>query len=103
MLRFLTSVAALNYGNYRLVYVDDMSTDSTVSIMRNFIDSHPEKKLKDKWLIMEKNYRAYSLANKVKGIEEGCLPGDIIVDVDADDHFIGKEALRIVNYHYSNP
>jgi hypothetical protein len=35
-------------------------------------------------------------------ITENCEEGDIILDVDGDDAFIGKEAFRVVNALYAS-
>ena len=51
--------------------------------------------------MMEAEEREFSLANKIKGIQQGCNEGNIIVDVDADDMFIGTQSLKIINYLYS--
>lgn len=50
--------------------------------------------------MMEPEERVFSLANKIKGITDGCDEGSIVVDVDADDMFIGTQALKVVNYLY---
>lgn len=43
--RFLASVANLNYGAYRLVYVDDFSDDDSAIFTQKYIKNN--RKLKD--------------------------------------------------------
>lgn len=96
--RFLSSVEDLNYTNYRLIYVDDNSEDMTAQFTYSFINA--SRKLQEKTQIIERNGRFFALANKIKGIEY-CGPSDIILDVDADDCFLGRQVLNVVNYLYT--
>ena len=101
--RFLNSVIHLDYENYRLVFVDDMSDDNTLSFMKDFIAENLET-INGRWQMMQPNSaeRSFSLANKIQAITEGCSEEDIIVDIDADDFFIGTQALNVLNSLYQS-
>lgn len=62
--RFLDSVAALNYGTYRLVYVDDASDDGSAKFTEEYIKKH--RKLKDITFVISKKTRNYALASKIE-------------------------------------
>lgn len=40
--------------------------------------------------------------NKDSGIKENCGPNDIVIDIDADDALIGRQALNVINSIYQD-
>lgn len=52
--------------------------------------------------MVQKKTRNYALASKIEAIEDYCKYGEIIIDVDSDDCFIGTEVLSLINYLYQN-
>ena len=68
--RFLSSVEHLNYTNYRLVYVDDCSEDTTYEFTCSFVAE--SKALKKKSLVIARDRRYFALVNKIKAIDEHC-------------------------------
>ena len=53
---------------------------------------------------MKNTERVYALANRNNGIRNYCNEDDIVLDVDADDAFVGNQAFKFVNaiYHDNN-
>lgn len=45
----------------------------------------------------------YALANRNKGIREYCPEHSVILDVDADDAIIGRQAFKFINSVYHDP
>ena len=41
-----------------------------------------------------------AFANKDSGIKENCNPGDIVLELDADDYLIGRQVFKTINAIY---
>ncbi|MCA9472046.1 MAG: glycosyltransferase [Nitrospirales bacterium] len=79
----IESVLAQNYENFEHIIVDGASHDGTVEILK----SYPHVK----WISEPDNGEAEAL-NKALGMAEG----DIISWLNADDHYVGTDVLRLV-------
>lgn len=92
--RCLRSVAALNYPDFRVVILDDASTDSTPDKIKSFQDLRFEK--------IFNPVRVGQLANIAFGIQHTRLQDgeDVIVTIDGDDMLATPEALNIVKSAY---
>jgi glycosyltransferase involved in cell wall biosynthesis/GT2 family glycosyltransferase len=92
----ILSVAAQLYDNYTHYIIDDMSTDSTVEIARETIESLPER-LRGRFKIISNTEKRYAIGNQVETIKN--LPGNpIIVLLDGDDFFVNDpDVLNYVN------
>ena len=58
--------------------------------------------MSEKITIVKNHLRVYALANRNNGIRNYCDENDIVLDVDADDSFIGRQAFKFVNAIYQN-
>jgi glycosyltransferase involved in cell wall biosynthesis len=87
----LHSILMQTYKNWKLIIVDDGSTDNTINIIRQFIKANKISK-KCKLFAINKNC-GYGMSLKT-AIEKGT--GDFIAIVDSDDALATKEALEIM-------
>ena len=97
--RNLSSVCGQNYENYRVIYVDDCSTDRTGDLVEDFIKkTDQEAKIK---LIKNQN-RLGALQNLYNAIHS-CEDEEIIVTVDGDDWLAHSGVLKKIDSVYSDP
>lgn len=94
----LHSALEQDYRNYRIVYIDDCSTDQTYALVSEYIKKYPERKVE---LIrnpvnqgMMSN--AYHAINRMKNEE-------IVIFLDGDDWLPHDQVLKILNTAYQNP
>jgi glycosyltransferase involved in cell wall biosynthesis len=104
----LDSVFLQNYNNYRVIYIDDCSSDGTGDLVEAYIREHDSA---DKIMLIRNEKRLGSpLANEYKVIhqEDRCYGfniknNDVVVLLDGDDWLAQSEALSILNDAYKNP
>ena len=84
-----------------MVYIDDASDDNTPKFMSQFVHSKLPR-ISSKLVIVKNRLRVYALANRNNGIRNYCHENDIVLDVDADDAFIGKQVFKFINALYQN-
>lgn len=127
---FLDSIHRQRYSNYKLVYVDDVSNDGTLEDFdkkirqsqgllsktlkdnllydKSFIvdldgEFNMEEVSKRRTVLVNNSKRYYALGNRDRAIRRLCPADSIVLDVDADDAFIGGLAFKMVNAIYQNP
>lgn len=83
----IESVVNQKYDNKELVIIDGKSTDSTISIIKDYANKTPYIK----W-ISEKDCGIYDAMNKALQI----ATGDYIIFLGADDHFMSHSVLSEV-------
>lgn len=96
----LDSVFNQDYKNYRVLYIDDCSTDKTGDLVENYIT---ENKLENKITLIKNKYRVTAMENIYKGIHLHCQDNEIIVKLDGDDWFAHNKVLARINQEYQNP
>lgn len=98
--RCLNSILTQTYKNYKLVVVDDQSTDSTNSIITDVYNKNNH------------NFTVCRLDNHygspIRSFKTGVDifsndPEDILVTVDGDDQLFDKDVLDYLNFIYENP
>lgn len=95
----LESILTQTYKNYKLVVVDDHSTDSTL----NIIDDIIVKSNFSFWYLKNNNRIASPVANIIKGIKTFSDDNeDIIVTVDGDDWLSDDNVLNYLNQVYQD-
>ena len=110
----LTSIFNQTYKNYEIVFVDDMSTDSSVDVAQTTYLKYSAKELKGKepeWAELPKNFKLIRLKQKrLNGgaRNEGYLhlssDVDYVYYIDSDDWLYNDNALeKINNKLQSNP
>lgn len=98
--RTLNSVFSQEYSNYRVVYLDDCSTDESVEIIERYIrDNHLEGKI-----ILVKNDRRWrKLRNLYLAIHRYCADEEVVVTLDCDDFLAHPGVFKLINEFYSDP
>ena len=94
----LHSIFTQTHGDYRVVYIDDASTDQTDVLVETYLEQHP---LKDRVTLIRNEARVGTLANLYRAISE-CSPQEIIVPLDGSDWFANRDVLAQLNDAYSN-
>jgi hypothetical protein len=94
----LASIFSQNYSNYRLIYIDDASTDGTGERVRGIIDRYG---MRDRVTLIENSAQQGAVANLYSTIQM-CSPDDIVVIVDGDDALAHEEVLTHLNTYYSD-
>ena len=97
---FLNSISRQNYTNYKLVIVDDASTDNTFAELTSNIKK--DYFLNTRTTLIRNPRNNGALANKDMSIRNHCSEGDIVIDIDADDALIGSQVLKLVNALYQH-
>ena len=93
----LSSVFRQNYKNYKVVYIDDCSTDNTFAWAESLLD---ESGVDFEIIKNDKNKKA--LCNLYTHIHR-CKEDTIIVTLDGDDSFAGVNVFETLNKHYQDP
>lgn len=95
----LASIFSQKYQNYRIIYIDDCSSDGTGDLVRQYVkDSAQEHRV----TLFNNKERVTALPNLYHAIHL-CNSRDIIVIVDGDDCLLNSSVLRYINYIYSDP
>jgi glycosyltransferase involved in cell wall biosynthesis len=89
--RCLDSILSQDYKNYRILIIDDHSTDGTWDIVSGY----------DACIIRNDKNMVHSLINTVTGMKAFFFdPEDIIVHLDGDDWFANNEVLSYLDKIY---
>lgn len=95
----LKSVFSQDYSNFRLIYIDDASTDRTYEKVKAFISKNGYE---DKAIVLSNKENMTMLYNHYT-MAYMCHKEEIIVSLDGDDWFSTDDALARVNRAYSDP
>ncbi len=90
------SVTAQNYKNYECYFVDDMSTDQSLEILKKSAKNNKNIK------IIQNQEKKFSLRNIYDTINQYTDDEDIIVILDGDDFLFGPNVLEKLNDYYLN-
>ncbi|KKP96101.1 MAG: hypothetical protein US13_C0001G0045 [candidate division TM6 bacterium GW2011_GWE2_36_25] len=96
----LASVLNQNYSNFRVIYIDDCSTDKTSKITEEYIKNNDHQK---KISFFKNKQRNLKLANLYQIIHT--LPDEeVVIELDGDDYLAHPHVLKIINqkYHETN-
>jgi len=91
----LRSVKLQSYDNFQCIIVDDMSSDNSAAIVQEVIEGDP------RFVFVENQEKKYVLKN-ICGAIDLSNPGDedVIVVLDGDDWFAGKDVLSLLDETY---
>jgi glycosyltransferase involved in cell wall biosynthesis len=96
----IASILLQEYSNYRVIFMNDCSTDATLSIVKDVVhEFHAE----DKVLIIDNTERKLGLRNYYEAIVNLTKDEEIIVCVDGDDKLAHTHVCTILNTYYSMP
>lgn len=90
----LDSIRLQDYPHYKIVYIDDNSTDGSFQIVKDYCGTHCWE---DKVTLIQNNTRYRKLRNLYYAIHTYATDDDIVVLVDCDDTLIGTDVLSLVN------
>lgn len=95
-LRNLNSIFQQEYGNYRVVYLDDASEDGTGQRVRDYARDHQISAQKLQVVVNAQRRRA--MPNIHWAAHEACRPHELFLILDGDDELLGRQVLRFFNY-----
>lgn len=95
----LESVFSQNYDNYRVIYIDDCSTDQTYERVANYIALKGQQ---DRVTLIRNPKKSIKMANLYKACLS-CRDEEIIATLDGDDWLIHEKVLATINQYYQSP
>ena len=96
----LNSLFTQNYTNYRVVVINDASTDDSDEVFRSFFRFHAIDK--QRYTYIENVWRTFALQNIYFASINNCGKDSIILTLDGDDEFIGRNVLQVFNWAYQS-
>lgn len=94
----LDSVFSQTYKNWRMIYTDDCSPDSTGELVEEYLKMHD---IDRRVTLIRNKDRKLALHNIVDSIYQ-CKDSDIIVSLDGDDSLAHENVLSLLNEVYKN-
>lgn len=94
----LNSIFSQNYTNFRVIIVDDCSTDNNVEVIQKFIDDHD---LSDRVTFIKNDVRHRKLFN-LYHVLYTCHDDEIVFMVDGDDSLNGPDVFSYINDMYKD-
>lgn len=95
----LNSIFSQNYTNYKVVVIDDASTDNTPTIIKKYLDFYDISEKKCELVANTENKKA--LENIYMAIMNRCDGYEVAMIVDGDDELIGFNVLKVLNAVYA--
>ena len=96
----LNSLFMQNYQNYRIIYIDDCSTDSTHDLVKNYIsECEQDNRIS---VIHNAQRKGCPLANIYHALML-CGPDEIAIIVDGDDWLAHENVFAYINHVYQDP
>lgn len=95
----LDSIFSQTEPNYRVIYVDDQSSDGTADLVEAYVK---EKGQEHRFTLIRNTKRVLSLANLYTAISL-CDPLEIVVELDGDDWFPHPGVLSHLAKVYKDP
>lgn len=92
----LTSVLTQKYTNFRVIYIDDCSTDKTMPLAQEIINRFSANAV----LIHNEN-RKGALRNIYEVIHQHCKDEEIVALIDGDDWLAHENVFALLNEEYS--
>lgn len=84
----LDSILLQTFKDYEIIIVDDMSTDASLHIIKNYINELPIK-------LIRLDHKAYNGGARNIGVKEAT--GEYIVFMDCDDWFYSSDCLKEID------
>lgn len=96
--RNLKSVIKQDYPLWRIIYIDDFSSDATYEMVLNFIKAN---NLSDKIILLKNNNRKYQAYSRYQGYMS-CDDGEVCCFLDGDDWLYDTTVLSHLNTLYKS-
>lgn len=87
------------YENFRIIYINDASTDKTLEILQRTISKHPKKEIVH---IIDNKINAGAMYNIYNTIHSLVDDNEIICTLDGDDFFANLNVLSLLNKVYKH-
>ncbi len=97
--RNLNSILDQQYSNFRIVYIDDLSTDGTAQAVRALIN---KRQAQHRVKLLCNDERRGALANIYRAVHS-CKDDEIVVAFDGDDWAKDAHVLSRINAAYEHP
>jgi len=95
----IKSALSQDYSNFRVIFIDDASTDDNYKIAKQVIDKYD---LHKRVTLIHNSTNRGAMANVYKAVYL-CRNDEIIVKLDGDDTLFGTKVLSILNQYYNHP
>ena len=95
----LDSVFMQTYNNYRVLYIDDCSTDNTADLVEAYV---AEQGFADRVTVIRNEERRRAMANIYAGVHM-CQDKEIVVMLDGDDWLANDRVFELLNLVYQQP
>jgi glycosyltransferase involved in cell wall biosynthesis len=94
--------SALNqeYSNFRILYVDDASTDKTLEKLNQCLENHPRRGIVE---VHSHSINRGAASNFYNYIHQNVLDDEVVVSLDGDDQLSNNGVLAYLDEVYSNP
>lgn len=96
----LDAAFAQNYSNFRIIYIDDCSSDRTAELVEQYFQ---ERGWTDRVTLIKNKERKLKMENFYNAVHQLCGDEEIVIDYDGDDWLVKPEVLSIINKAYENP
>jgi glycosyltransferase involved in cell wall biosynthesis len=93
------SVLSQTYSDYRVIYIDDCSSDGTADLVEELVNFLG---FKSKVTIIRNSKRKLKMQNMYEVIHTLCKPEEIIVELDGDDMLATCTTLATLSTYYKN-
>jgi glycosyltransferase involved in cell wall biosynthesis len=94
----LNSIFTQEYNNFRVIIVDDCSTDNNAEVIQKYIDDH---NLAERITFVRNTQRHRKLFNLYRALYD-CDDEEIVVMVDGDDSLANPQVLSYINNVYKD-
>lgn len=95
----INSALDQRYKNYRVIFINDCSSDKTLELVKKTVAKSHKK---DLVTIIDNNTRELALANYYYAIHKNTKDDEIIITLDGDDMLASPYVLKHLNLAYSN-
>ncbi|MFI5333340.1 MAG: glycosyltransferase family A protein [Candidatus Babeliales bacterium] len=95
----LDSIFAQNYDNYRVIHIEDASTDGSPELIRDYVKA---KNQEHRFTLIVNSTRRGAMANMYRAISS-CDDKAIIAIADGDDGLAHSNVLATLNKAYADP
>lgn len=92
----LNSVLSQKYENFRVIFIDDCSTDGMGKLVANYLEKHP---LGNRVQFIRNKKRHLKMFNLYRAVQS-CSDDEIIVELDGDDWYADENVLALINSVY---
>jgi len=94
----LNSICTQEYNNFRVIIVDDCSTDNNCEVIQKYIDDH---NIQDRVTFIKNKQRHRKLFNLYYALYE-CKDDEIVIMVDGDDSLADSHVFSHINKLYAD-